>query len=243
MANYYRVDPNFWKAERRRWTDREKLLGIYLLTCPHRNLEGLYWLPKAYIAADLGWPSRAVEEALSALVDADFAAYDDQAEVVFVLKSLEHQAPKSEKQVTGAVSSLAKVPASSLFDAFLESCETHAPQLAERIRKGLGNPSETHSDGIPDESGSEPKHAQTRSSSSSSSSSPPDPPPRGGRKRTMAHWERAVLDWAAGVGVSGEQTVLLRAIQQAKPWEQNGEAAEQFRLFVQDHFPPLEVVT
>lgn len=134
MAQHYRVKPMYWKGDRRRWDDQEKLLGLYLLTCAHRNLEGLYWLPKAYIAADLGWPPKTVARALTTLIDAGFCQYDDAAEVMLMPKALAHQAPSTEKQLTGAITSLEAVPETALWDEFLVACESHSPKLANRIR-------------------------------------------------------------------------------------------------------------
>lgn len=137
MAKYYPVWPKYWRGDRRRWDDQEKLLGLYLLTCEHRNLEGLYYLPRTYIAADLAWSPATVDRALATMIDAGFCAYDDDAEVVLVPRALAHQAPRTEKQITGARRSLEAVPTTALWDAFLEACESHAPALSDAIRKDL----------------------------------------------------------------------------------------------------------
>ena len=55
---YFRVSPAIWRA--RTWTDDMRLLACYLLTSPHRTLEGLFILPKGYICADLTMVSRTV---------------------------------------------------------------------------------------------------------------------------------------------------------------------------------------
>lgn len=40
---FAQVHHGYWEAARRDgWSDDERQLGIYLLTCPHRNLEGCY---------------------------------------------------------------------------------------------------------------------------------------------------------------------------------------------------------
>ena len=55
---YFRVSPAIWRA--RTWTDDMRLLACYLLTSPHRTLEGLFILPKGYICADLTMVCRTV---------------------------------------------------------------------------------------------------------------------------------------------------------------------------------------
>jgi hypothetical protein len=173
VANHYRVSPKYWiKARRRGWNDAQTTLGLYLLTCEHRNLEGLYRLPKPYIAADLDWPARKVEETLAALCEAGFAAYDEDAQMVLIPKALKHQAPSTDNQIKGAIAQLERIPRTSLWDAFRMACASHCPKLADAI--AVRWPS--HEDGASH------AHAGSRaptSSSSSSSSSPPKPPTGG----------------------------------------------------------------
>lgn len=67
MARYYPVSPLYWSDSKvQSWSNETKMLGLYLLTCEHRNLEGLYRLPFAYVEADLGWTFTA-EQIRSAL--------------------------------------------------------------------------------------------------------------------------------------------------------------------------------
>ena len=213
MAKYYPVVPKYWPtARKRKWKDREKLLGLYLLTCEHRNLEGLYYLPVGYVGGDLGWSDTVVSATLQRLVDDGFCEYDEAAAVVLVTNSLEHQAPKSPKQVAGAVSAIEKVPDSPLLASFMEIARRHAPLLWKALN---GNPLETHSDEIGNPSET---HGRGGSSSSSSSSSsiPPVVPltgdepamtdlvgsviprkPGGGRQRDKDEYARQLAAWVA----------------------------------------------
>src|SRR3954471_24742808 len=111
MANYYRVSPKFWvRARERGWTDAQTNLALYLLTGEHRKLEGLYRLPRPYIASDLGWPARKVDEALAVVCASGFSAYDDEAAVVFIPKALKHQAPSTPNHIKGAIAQLERLP-------------------------------------------------------------------------------------------------------------------------------------
>jgi hypothetical protein len=170
MAKYYPVWPKYWRGSRRKWDDRHKLLGLYLLTCEHRNLEGLYYLPAAYIAADIGWSQQTAERTLAGLVTEGFCQYDADAEVVFVPKALAYQAPKTDNQITGALRSLEAVPSSCLWQAFVNACESHATRLLHAIREQT----EWHADPMPDPLPSGPdgfSHARADVSNSSSNSS------------------------------------------------------------------------
>jgi len=134
MARYYPVSPLFWSdVGVQQWGDREKLLALYLLTCEHRNLEGLYRLPHSYIAEDLGWELEDVRKAMQRLIEAGFIRYDEASRVVFVCRALKYQAPKSARQVKGAIASLQEVPDTPLLDDFLQAAERWAPELYEAL--------------------------------------------------------------------------------------------------------------
>lgn len=64
--------------------DQAKLLAYYLVTGPHSNALGAYFLPKGYIQADLGWSSETVSKQFNKLFEIDFAKYDETAECVFL---------------------------------------------------------------------------------------------------------------------------------------------------------------
>lgn len=148
MASYYPVSPMFWRDEMvRAWLaaghDRTVILALYLLTCRHRNLEGLYLLPWGWVETDLGWQADCVAEQTSRLLDEDFIQYDSGPEVVFVRNALKYQQPKSAPQLKGAINALREVPANSLLPALTDVAKEHAPELFKAIRKAFG----THSKG------------------------------------------------------------------------------------------------
>lgn len=143
MARYYPVSPLFWTDEKvTHWNDQETLLALYLLTCEHRNLEGLFRLPYAYVQADLDWGSAETRDRMGRLIEDGFIEYDKDAKVVFLRNALKFHEPKSAKQVQGAVNALQVVPPTTLWESFVESARTYAPSLYEAIR----NPSERGSE-------------------------------------------------------------------------------------------------
>lgn len=133
---FFQVYVPFWENARREgWTDDEKQLGLYLLTGPHRNLEGLFRLPYGYVVEDLGWDEARVEATLSLLVARGFAAYDDTVRVVLIVKGLRFQCPKGQKQITGALTSLRAVPATYLMRGLIATAEKHCPDFAASLKK------------------------------------------------------------------------------------------------------------
>jgi hypothetical protein len=134
MARYYPVSPLFWSDEKvLTWSGDTRLLALYLLTCEHRNLEGLYRLPYAYIEADLDWDSTDVWKRMDHLISQDFVRYDEDARVVLLPKALRYHEPKSDPQIKGAVNALQEVPDTALWPDFLAAAREYAPRLYERL--------------------------------------------------------------------------------------------------------------
>ena len=143
MARYYPVSPLFWMDEKiARLNDQGKVLALYLLTCEHRNLEGLYRLPYAYVQADLAWTADEVRDGMARLIDDGFIEYDEAARVVFLPKALKYHEPKAPKQVQGAVNALQQVPDTVLWDSFVEASAAFAPALHAAISTPLATPYE-----------------------------------------------------------------------------------------------------
>jgi hypothetical protein len=84
---YHRVDPHYWVLAKN-WDDRTRNVGMYVQTCRHRVTEGLFELPKAYMAADLGYTAPQITRSLSVVVDAGLVKYDDDAEVILICNAL-----------------------------------------------------------------------------------------------------------------------------------------------------------
>lgn len=131
---YFRLSPRIWEQE---WSESAKTLAIYLLCNRHRNTEGLYRLPKAYILGDLGWARERLAEPFAELLEAGFIEYDDKTSVVFVAKALRWQPPDNPNQRKHAVKLLQQLPETPLFDEFLRAAEEYAPDFAEQLRERM----------------------------------------------------------------------------------------------------------
>jgi hypothetical protein len=88
MRDYAKVGPQFWigktgKALRRAGADAQ-IVGMYLLTSPHANMLGLYYLAKESIAHETGLGAARASVALLACAGAGFCSYDDETEMVWV---------------------------------------------------------------------------------------------------------------------------------------------------------------
>jgi len=132
---FYRVSPRYWMN--RAWTDDARLLGLYLLTSPHRTLEGLFWLPKQYVLGDLQWSPERLAEPFGLLCDDGFLGYDEAAEIALVVKALKYQAPANPNMRTSALRRIKTLPETPLDARFLTSCDEYCEPLAELLREQL----------------------------------------------------------------------------------------------------------
>ena len=84
-AVYTRVESRFWKDEKMRAVSHDaRHLMLYLLTSPHRNILGFYFLPSPYACFDLGWDDKRFREGLQELLQMDLIAYDSDAHIVLL---------------------------------------------------------------------------------------------------------------------------------------------------------------
>lgn len=181
-GRYHRVFSRIWtSADFRRWTDDGRLAALYVLTCPHRNTEGLFRLPLPLAQHDLGWTTERTTTALAELERSDFIATDPDADLVWLVNAVKWNTPKGPKQIKGAVNALADVPSSMLRARYLEHCRQHCPELADAIEADLGwddrypieGVSKGYPDAVPDVSGGE-ESPSAGADPASSCGKPPD---------------------------------------------------------------------
>lgn len=169
MTAYHRVFSRLWvNPAFRSCSEDGRHALVYLLTCPHRNTEGLFRLPIPLAAYDLGWQQDRTGQALAELETAGFIAIDRDTDLVWLVNAVKWNAPRGPKQIKGAVNVLAEVPSSPLRAWYLIRCRAVCPELADAISESLGW-SETVSEGFP-------YPFDSSFSFSSSSSTPPTPP-------------------------------------------------------------------
>lgn len=89
MSYYSKLSSRFWTGDTGRalrGDAQAQVIATYLITSPHANMLGFYYLPLAYIASDTGIPSEGASKALRRLIDGGFCRYDEAAEVVWVVE-------------------------------------------------------------------------------------------------------------------------------------------------------------
>jgi len=143
--SYWRIAPAFWGDEKvATWNDDTRLLALYLLTCEHRTLEGLFRLPMGYIQADLGWSAERLAEPFAQLLRDGFIEYDATVRVCLVVNALSYQSPENPNQVAAGLKVLEELPETCLFARLFEQAQRcsqrFAEGLAQRFPERLGQP-------------------------------------------------------------------------------------------------------
>ncbi|WAL80972.1 hypothetical protein OYT13_13925 [Pandoraea sp. XJJ-1] len=101
MREYGKVSPQFWigttgKALRKHGVEAQ-LVALYLMTNPHANMLGLYYLPTMFIAHETGMGLEGASKGLSSAIEAGFCSYDEASEVVWIHEMASYQVGTSLK--------------------------------------------------------------------------------------------------------------------------------------------------
>lgn len=95
MRDYSKVSPQFWygktgKALKAKGPEAV-IVALYLMTCQHANMLGLYHLNPAYIGPDTGLDSEGASKGLAWACEAGFCQFDRDSEVVWVVEMASYQ--------------------------------------------------------------------------------------------------------------------------------------------------------
>jgi len=145
-SRYSKVFVKIWHSKDFRTLSEEgKMLFLYLLTSPHRNMGGFYYLPLPYLCFDVGLDEERVSKAFEELTDKDMALYDYNTQVVLIKKWFCYNPIENENQAKGLNKQLAEIPKSKLFKPFV-NCVKEYCKYIESILKGFDIPSENPSE-------------------------------------------------------------------------------------------------
>ncbi len=128
MREFGKVSPQFWIGKTGKVLRREgalaQLVALYLVTGPHANMLGLYYLPQSYITHDMGLPPDDAQRGLQACVASGFCRYDESTEVVWVCEMARWQIAdvlkEKDLRVKGVQNVYDSLPANSFLPAFFE---------------------------------------------------------------------------------------------------------------------------
>lgn len=147
MSYYSKVSSRFWTGETGRALrgDLEaQVVATYLVTSPHANMLGYYYLPITYVASDTGISIEGASKALQRLCDEGFCRYDRGSEVVWVIEMARIQVGESldpkDKRVVGIRREYESIPNNLFLREFFEAYREAFHMLIARGFKAPSKP-------------------------------------------------------------------------------------------------------
>lgn len=138
MRDYGKVHTLFWSSpDIRGLSDDGRLLALYLLTCPHGTIAGVFRAPDGYVSEDLQWGSERVAEGFRNLADAGFATRCEQTKWVWITQFLDWNPPENPNQRKAMAKVVDTVPDQcSWKSGFMRVCGHFLGETAAKNRKG-----------------------------------------------------------------------------------------------------------
>ena len=147
---FNKLNSSFWIDEKvRAWNSKTRQLALYILTNPHRYSEGLYRLPKYYMAGDLEYKLEEINVLLKKLIDSGFISYDEENSLILIRKALKYDPTKNINHQKAAIKVLKELPKSVLFFEFLELAKKYNDSFAKYLEETIPeyfNNEESYSD-------------------------------------------------------------------------------------------------
>lgn len=174
MREYAKVYTAFWTdTTTRAMSEDARTLALYLLTCPHGNLIGLFRLSNAYAADDLKWSLERVSKGFEELFEKGFCARDSASDWLVILKYLRWNQFENPNVAKSAAKIFDVAPACEPKSLCAQAILKYGAFLSEQFRNSL----ETVSTTLPEPSRNpEPSLAKPEPSQDpSSSADAPDP--------------------------------------------------------------------
>jgi len=138
----------FWQSpDICRLSSSGKLIALYLLTCPHSNILGCFYLPMAYASADIGVSSDDILTGLHECCGIGFCVYDEARHIVWLPKFLDWNPLENPNQWIAARKVAISLPpfaqSIDLIDDFNERLIVSEPKVKEKPIEPIPKPSVT----------------------------------------------------------------------------------------------------
>ena len=148
---FTKIDARLWSDEcYLKLSDDGKLLFVYILSCHHRNMIGIYSLPIPYGSFDLNWTIERFTKGLDELSSKGFIKYNNKTHIVFIKNFLKYNPLENPNQVKGAIKALDTIPTNAIDRELVEYLKTvekpFLEPLIKLLSKGLGKQEDVYED-------------------------------------------------------------------------------------------------
>ena len=124
MRDYGKVHTSFWTSETTRGMSEDaRALALYLLTCSHNTIAGVFRLPDGYVCDDIQWSPARVAKGFKELLSKGFANRCETTKWVWIRKHFEWNPPENPNQKKAAAKQINSVPSECCWKAeFIGIC-------------------------------------------------------------------------------------------------------------------------
>lgn len=95
MRDYAKISPQFWTGDTGKGIKKlgaeAQVLALYLISSPHANMYGVYYLPISFICYETGLSEEGALKGLERLSEGGFCLYDPQKEYIWVIEMARFQ--------------------------------------------------------------------------------------------------------------------------------------------------------
>ena len=139
MREYGQVQVAFWShPDTRQLSDTGRLLALYLMTGPHSNGLGCYYLPDGYIIADTGWDSETVSKGFVELFRNGFCERCETSFFVLIPNFLKWNPISNANVAKARESEFNRIPKSaSVYSNLCSAVLDHGNHLSNRFETVL----------------------------------------------------------------------------------------------------------
>lgn len=149
MTTVYRtVNTSFWTDPKVRTLKHEgKLLLLYLITCPHTNVCGIYYAPEIIVLHETGLKKATLDTLWDTLSRLELVIRDAKSDVVWIVNMMKYQG-RGEKVALAAANQLLTLHNSFLVKKFLARYPAVEPLYTAKVmRRGSHGVCDRVSDG------------------------------------------------------------------------------------------------
>jgi hypothetical protein len=139
-VRYQKIESTIWYDEKfKSLTPSQQRLWLYLLTCPHGNLIGLFVLPLGYIKTDLEVLPKDLRKDLGKVIEKGFVRYCESTNLIWIKNYLKYNPLTNPNQKKAAIRIITELPKSPVIADFLRTSETLCEGLTEGLPKDFRN--------------------------------------------------------------------------------------------------------
>ena len=115
MREFGQIHSRFWQNPAMlQVSEKARLLAVYLLTCHHSSMTGIYRMPLGYVAADFGWDEEIVRETVSELFQNSFVDVYEDLHLIVIRRFMKYNRAKNSNVIMARVKELMSLPAGQL---------------------------------------------------------------------------------------------------------------------------------